>query len=481
MPLTWLSKLSSQFRDSGRGVSLVLSTLHYLLAPRSCHEDEAKRESIFNVISLTLTLVAGTMFLTTLYLNLVEKNRNGISLSAVTLIWISFAALFILGKTKYRKLARQCLLLLFTVPCLYALNRWGLLLVTPLLGLTLVIVMATILHNSRTALVYTGTIIVCLGLLNWAQTLGTITPDQSWLQTPIHHTYWVELSVMFVALLTVTWLAEKEIISGQTRARYAEAELRHERDQLEIRLQERTAQLIKIHTEQTSTLLKLAHYGQEFAGYFHDLINPITAASLTLEEVTHQQTKNAPAQLKKAENAMNKAVKFIQSVQKQLQKESEPVNLNINSAINQAVEIVQRKLQTRNITLHTSITGLPEFYVDPIKLFQIISNLLNNAADACNQTQPNQEKQIWLSTKTDLESLHLIVRDTGPGIPAEILPRIFEPLTTTKQNSDSLGLGLCIVHHIVTQEYGGLIEITKTGSQGTTFSVYLPKTRSLPI
>lgn len=337
--------------------------------------------------------------------------------------------------------------------------------------------MATILHSSRTALIYTVTIIVCLGLLSWAHTLAIITVDQSWLQIPIHHTYWIELSALFIALLSVTWLAEKQIVSGQTRARHAEEELRYERDQLEIRLQERTTQLLKLHAEQTSALLRLANYGQEFAGYFHDLINPITAASLTLEEVAHQQTNDTSTKLKKAESAMNNAVKFIQSVQKQLQKESKPVNINISEAINQATELVQRKLRTHTITLHTNLTGHSEFYTDPLKLFQIISNLLNNAVDACNQVETTLEKQIWLSAKIESDALQLIIRDTGPGIPTEILPRIFEPLATTKQNSNSLGLGLCIVHHIVTQEYGGLIEVSETGPNGTTFSVYLPQTR----
>lgn len=358
MPITWLSKLSSQFRDRGRWASLVLSTLHYLLASRSRHEEKAKRKLIFNIVSLVL--ITGTMFLAMLHLN------------TTGLIWI-----------------------------------------------------------------------------------------------------------ILIALLTITWLARKEITSEQTRAKQAEEALRQERDQLEIRLQERTEQLIKLHTEQTSALLRLAHYGQEFAGYFHDLVNPITTASITLEEISQEQGNNLPTQLKKAEKAMNSVVRFIHSIQKQLQNESAPTNLNISSTINQVVETVQHKLKTSNIKLHTSTAGLSDFYADPIKIFQIISNLINNAADACNQTTVHHEKQIWLSTKTDSESLNLTIRDTGLGIPPEILPRIFEPLTTTKKNSSSLGLGLCIVHHIVTQEYGGLIEVVETGPNGTTFSIYLPRTRSL--
>lgn len=476
MFVTWLKKLSCQFRNGKYGVNLTFTTLRQLLTPYSRNENEARREYIFNVIALTLSVITGIMLLTATYLQLTNPNRNGVTLLTIGLVHGSFCGLFVLGKTKYRKIARQLLLLILVSPCLYALKRWGLLLVTPLLGCTLVIIMAGILHNRLTALFYTSAIICYLAFLQW-QTQHGHTPDVSWLQTPVQPTYWVELSVIFIAILIVTSLAEKEIISGQYRANQAEEALRQERDQLEIRLRDRTEQLIKLHTEQTATLLKLAQYGQEFAGYFHDLVNPITAASVTLEEIAHQNQKKSNPLIQKAEKAMEHALTFIRSIQKQLQSGAPATNVQISDSVNQATEMIKSKLNRHAITLTVAPLPTTQFYTDSIKLFQIITNLLNNAIDACKDNPPHKPRHIWLTITTQSAALLLTIRDTGSGIPESIQSRIFEPLTTTKSAETGLGLGLSIVHHIVTKEYGGTIAVTQTNPSGTTFELYVPPAR----
>lgn len=477
--MVWLHKLRSQFRAGKYGADLVSTTLHHLLAPYSRREDEARREYIFNVIALTLVTVSVVMSVTIVYLNLIEKNRHGIPLWLSGAITATFLILFRLGKTNYRRWARQIFLIVLLLPCLYALMLWGLLLVMPLLGCALIIIMAGILYNSRIALLYASLIAISLGLIHWSHVSGFIIPDQQWLFDPIHSTYWIELSSVLFALLIVTWLAEREIMAGLHRAKLAEEALRQERDRLEIRLEERTTQLAKMHADQTASLLKLAHYGREFAGYFHDLVNPITAASISLERANQNPDMPKDPLLEKAESAMRTVISFVHSVQKQLQKESEPEHINVAAAIDQATEIVQHKIQHHRITLHTTVSPHDTFVTDPIKLFQIISNLLNNAVDACGECPVGKPRHIELTAKTESNGLYISVTDTGPGIPEQIQSRIFDPLTTSKVNTKNLGLGLSIVHHIVTQECGGTVQIVATGPTGTTFSVYLPPHRHL--
>ena len=462
------------FRVGKYGADLMLTTLRQLLASYSPREDEARREYIFNVIALTLVMVTSVMFVTTTYLNLVYPERNGVSVSVIATIWLIFTGLFILGKSKYRSLARQLLLICLLVPSLYSLEHWGLLLAMPLLGCGLVILMAVILHNSRVALVYTLVITTYLAVLNWGQSLGLQNPDETWTQAPIHHTYWVELSVMFGTLLIVAWLAEREIKAGFARAAQAEKELAKERDQLEIRLQERTEQLQKMHNEYVSPLLKFANHGKEFAGYFHDLINPITAASITLEQASETTNSSSYPLLKKAELAMHHAVGFIQSIQKQLRKEAVPTLIILSEEITRAIDIVQPKLRRQNIALHTDLHDDGGYYMDPIKLFQVLSNLVNNAVDACSYNPTMKARHIWLTAQANPDLLHLTIRDTGPGIAPEIQAKVFEPMVTTKPINKGTGLGLTIVKHIVTQEYGGSICLTETSPKGTTFTVHLP-------
>jgi signal transduction histidine kinase len=72
--------------------------------------------------------------------------------------------------------------------------------------------------------------------------------------------------------------------------------------------------------------------------------------------------------------------------------------------------------------------------------------------------------------------VQLTVRDTGPGIPPEILPKIFQPYFTTKGNRQGTGLGLNIVQRLVKEGHGALHVNTRTG-EGTEFTVYLPASR----
>jgi signal transduction histidine kinase len=82
---------------------------------------------------------------------------------------------------------------------------------------------------------------------------------------------------------------------------------------------------------------------------------------------------------------------------------------------------------------------------------------------------------LWLAAhaKPDRDEFAIQVRDDGPGIPAEILPQIFEPFSTTKEVGKGVGLGLAISRSIV-ERHRGRIEVETEAGRGTTFTVTLP-------
>ncbi len=122
------------------------------------------------------------------------------------------------------------------------------------------------------------------------------------------------------------------------------------------------------------------------------------------------------------------------------------------------------------------------------QLFRVLSNLIYNAADSLESGGKIfiDAKDVTIADhKHGIESIPpgpfvaLSVRDSGPGIPEEILPRIFEPFFTTK-SSDSrrgTGLGLSVVHALV-KDHGGYIDCTTAIGEGTCFTVYLPQAGS---
>jgi signal transduction histidine kinase/AraC-like DNA-binding protein len=113
---------------------------------------------------------------------------------------------------------------------------------------------------------------------------------------------------------------------------------------------------------------------------------------------------------------------------------------------------------------------LPIVKADPVRLRQILLNLLSNAA------RFTQAGQITLGVEATTSKLHLWVSDTGVGIPAEVIEHIYEPFMTYEtavQPSPGIGLGLSITRHLVALHEGDLA-VESTPGKGSTFHVYLP-------
>jgi signal transduction histidine kinase len=106
---------------------------------------------------------------------------------------------------------------------------------------------------------------------------------------------------------------------------------------------------------------------------------------------------------------------------------------------------------------------------DPVALRQAFSNLLRNSAEAMNA---GEEARLEVAATADSKNLRITLRDNGCGIPPELMSRIFIPFFTTKPAGT--GLGLALVHRIVT-EHGGTVSVASEGDgKGTTFTLAFP-------
>jgi signal transduction histidine kinase len=120
-------------------------------------------------------------------------------------------------------------------------------------------------------------------------------------------------------------------------------------------------------------------------------------------------------------------------------------------------------------------TGVPLTWADPFQIQQVLLNLLGNAEQALEGWEG--ERRITLRTSwagTDADPIVVAVGDTGPGIPAEQVERIFNPFYTTKPVGQGTGLGLSISDGIV-REHGGRIRVESKPGRGATFHVELPR------
>ena len=150
--------------------------------------------------------------------------------------------------------------------------------------------------------------------------------------------------------------------------------------------------------------------------------------------------------------------------------------LDVHDSLQSTITILGHKLRIKQINVEKKFGASPSvIQTRGSALSQVWTNLIDNAADASPANG-----QIEISTWTEPANgsadpgwLAVSVTDHGPGIPPEVLPRIFEAFFTTKPQGLGTGLGLEIVHRIVTQKFGGKIDVdSKPGN--TRFTVRLP-------
>jgi len=147
--------------------------------------------------------------------------------------------------------------------------------------------------------------------------------------------------------------------------------------------------------------------------------------------------------------------------------------IELHAVMDAAIEISRPAIEARNHALSVECQLRTKVYADPLRLAQVIANLLTNAA---KYTEPHG--QIRLTAQCDGGELILRVSDTGIGIAAEMLPRIFEMFVQVKSVLDKseggLGIGLALARGL-TELHGGSLEAQSAGlGSGSTFTLKLP-------
>jgi len=151
----------------------------------------------------------------------------------------------------------------------------------------------------------------------------------------------------------------------------------------------------------------------------------------------------------------------------------EIIRHRLNQIIEEAVELIAYQLRVNNVEVRLDLApDLPILWADPTQLHQVVVNLLTNAQDAMQQmTAP---RRVTLTTRSDRTRgrVRLEVADTGPGIPADKLPKIYDPFFTTKPTGQGTGLGLSVALQIV-EMHGGKLSIVNRAEGGVRATVLL--------
>ncbi len=148
--------------------------------------------------------------------------------------------------------------------------------------------------------------------------------------------------------------------------------------------------------------------------------------------------------------------------------------LNLSDVVNSSVEVVRPLIEERKHKLHISLQECPlQLRADPLRLEQMLVNLLTNAA---KYTESGGE--IWLTATRETDELVIKVKDTGFGIPATLLPRIFDLFAqgdrSTARSEGGLGIGLTLVRSLAEMHGGTVTGESEGANKGSKFTLRLP-------
>jgi two-component system nitrogen regulation sensor histidine kinase NtrY len=212
----------------------------------------------------------------------------------------------------------------------------------------------------------------------------------------------------------------------------------------------------------------------------HEIKNPLTPIQLSAQrlrrryldrledaEVFDECTRVIISQVDEMKHLVDEFSAFAKMPSSQL------VPDDLNAVVSDSVVLYRQAHPEIDFAVETA-ADLPRLDLDRSQLSRAIGNLLENAANAVHDSDGG-EKRIIARTLYDAQ-LHIAtleIIDSGPGIPASVKKRIFEPYFSTKKGKGGTGLGLSIVNRIVT-DHGGFVRVRDNQPRGSVFAIELP-------
>ncbi|MEJ5330476.1 MAG: ATP-binding protein [Desulfobaccales bacterium] len=220
---------------------------------------------------------------------------------------------------------------------------------------------------------------------------------------------------------------------------------------------------------------KLALVGKLAAGVAHSIRNPLTSVKMRLFSLG-RHLNLTPTQKEDLE-VISQEIRHIDTIVRSFLEFSRPPKLkmqpvSLSEVVDSTLTLLRQRLESYGVTVEVQRSGrLPETQGDPEQLKEMLVNLLLNACEA----MPHGGHIVIQEGRGQMAALgpvvSVTVKDSGPGIPASIRDKIFQPFFSTKE--EGTGLGLPIVQRIVT-EHGGLIQVNSAEGRGAAFTITLP-------
>jgi signal transduction histidine kinase len=312
--------------------------------------------------------------------------------------------------------------------------------------------------------------------------MGDILVTSNWRdQLPTFGDAIVYSAILFIIAL-VSWLFNREMERALQRARRSEAALKRQRDHLEVMVTKRTRELQRVQSEKLLQLHRFAELGRLASGLFHDLVNPLNAVSLTLNRLQHENQKVHSEEdinrlVQRASIGAQQIETFITAARKQIQNQEILQIFSLKHEINQAIQILDYKAKTLQVTIIFNFTRDIRAFGNPIKFCQLITNLVSNGIEAYENSE-KKSKKVEVDLKRIKQTAVITIHDWGSGIKPDDLPKVFDPLFTTKDFEKGTGIGLSMCKDTVEKYFHGTLQVISDKKNGTMFTVTFPIKRA---
>ena len=223
---------------------------------------------------------------------------------------------------------------------------------------------------------------------------------------------------------------------------------------------------------------RLSAMGQMTSALAHELNQPLTAVTNYVGAARHLLSAGSAEQVAKANDLLERATGqiaraggIIRRLRDFVEKgETARAPEDLNHAVEEAAALSFSGIADLNVKLELKLRpALPLIMMDKIQVQQVIVNLARNAIDAM---QSVEDRRVIVSTDLqDGESAVVTVADSGPGIPPEVMDRLFQPFVTTKESGMGIGLSIC---RSIIESHGGSLWAEPSGGPGAIFRFRLP-------